>query len=261
MSSTFHLLEAMKKRLEFFFLTKSNLTVDASAGDTTITVDDVSQFSTEGLREDFKRVLVWDNNTTGRLIQGGREGADQNVIKDVAAKNIYLEEPLSKDFLVSDGSIITRAPAGVRVKDIILGDVRVRAKYPAITIVPRGRAIDFTTFSGTQEKFTIDFMIYIKDDDTQDAMGQMLLLSDALLWILMSNQHIAPTNSTFDFEVTSKAHVRTIDYGTIEKGSEFIKACKLSWEADMYIWRSYISSQNSSLGELPLPVNPIDPGC
>jgi hypothetical protein len=253
----FYLLEAMQQRLEFFFSTQSILVEDALAGDKVVTVDTVEQFGAEGLRKDFKNCLLWDSTTTGKLIPGGFEGADNNIIKDVAADKIFLKNPLTRDFLTSNDAIITRAPAGIKVEKIVLGDVRVNAAYPMISIIPRSKSIDFTTLSGSTDSVKVDFTVYVKDDDTQDAMGRMMKLADSLEWVLMTNQHIYPTNSQYNFETTSKAHVKSVNYGTIEKGSEFIKAATLSWEADMYFWRNYFSAQNSTLGELPLNFTPI----
>lgn len=242
--SMYYILDAMRERLNCFFAARSNFTATGNMGDTFVNVDFTDQFTVEGLREDFKNVIIMDGTTTGRLIPGGREGADANTVNTITKQKIFFDKPLTRDFLLSDNPVVIRAPAGEVVQSVILGDVRVRLSYPAIIIAPRTKTIDFNTFSGTEEKVTIDFIIYVKDDDTQDSTERLLKISDSLEHVLMTNLHIAPTNARYNFEVTSKAHVRSINYGTIEKGSEFVKAANLSWEADMYVWRSYFSRQN-----------------
>lgn len=249
-----YLFEAMKNRIEYFFLEKVNITVDAAAGSRFIKVDSTSPFSVQGISRDFNNVLIWDNTTTGKLIQGGYQGADLNRIENVSNRTtIKLEEPLTRDFPVSQCPILVRAPGGVRLRSVILGDVRVRAKYPAITVVPKTKNINWTTMSGTTDKVVIDFMTYVKDDDTQDASLAIYRLTDALEWLLMSNLHIVPLNSRYKFEVTSKATVTNIDYGNVSKGSEFLKASRITWEADQYFWRMFTTAQGNALIEKPGP--------
>jgi len=250
--SVYFLTQAMIDRLRCFFMAESHFTQTALAGDDEVKVDTTEHFGIQALRKDFKDCLIWDNTTKGRLISTGYEGADANIIKGVSNNKIFLENPLTRDFLLTNEPIVIRAPGGTRIRSITLGDIRVELKYPAIIIEPKGKTIEFTTFSGTTETVTIDFIVYVKDDKTQDSTRTLLKVVDTLEFILMTNLHIAPANSTYAFEVTSKAHVKTIDYGVIAKGSEFVKAARLSWQADMYFWRSYFSAQNSSLSDVSL---------
>jgi hypothetical protein len=247
----FHFTEAIKNRLSFFFLTKANATADALIGENKIIVDSTSPFTAQSVIRSLDKVIIWDDTTTGKLIQGGYEGAQILTIKYISGTKLYFEETINKNFLLSNNPVVLRAPGGSRLNSIILGDVRVKARYPCIAVVPTNVAPTWTTLSGTTDKISIDFIVYVKDDDTEDATGMLLKITDALEWVLRSNLHIAPTNAVYTFERTSKAYVTNIRYGTIEKGSEFLKAASITWEADAYTWQSFITAQGSSPTELP----------
>jgi hypothetical protein len=101
------------------------------------------------------------------------------------------------------------------------------------------------------DTMSIDFMIYVDGADTDRATEDMLKITDVVEYILMTNLHIPPTGATKDYQVTSHAKINTIDYGTVQKGSQFIKASRITWDADMYLWRGYLTAQ----GELESPLD------
>ncbi len=254
--SMYFLADAMVNRLKCFFMAQSNLTEDALVGNNFVKVDSTEHFSTQALRRDLNECLIWDDTTIGKPSPaGGFIGADSNSIKGVSNDTIFFEKPLTRNFLLSNNPIVIRAPAGERVRAIVLGDIKVELKYPAIIVEPRSKSIEFTTLSGTTDTFNLDFIVYVKDDKTQDAVRSLLKITDTLEHVLMTNLHIAPSNSKFAFEVTSKAQVKSIDYGVIPKGNEFMKASRVSWEGDIYFWRSYFSAQNTSGLDSPQDFN------
>ena len=247
----YNFTQSIKQRLEFYFLGKVNATASALTGEKKIVVDSTSPFTSQAIIKNLNQIILWDDTTTGKLIQGGYEGAQILSIKDVTDDTIYFEEPLTRDYLLSNNPIVLRAPGGERLNSVILGDVRVKAKYPAIIIVPSSVSPNWTTLSGTTDKIVINFIVYVKDDDSEDTTRVLLKITDALEWILRSSLHIPPTNAKYVFERTSKAYVTNISYGTIEKGSEFLKAATITWEGDAYIWQSFITKQGTSLSEMP----------
>jgi hypothetical protein len=145
--------------------------------------------------------------------------------------------------LTDNGSIIRRAPGGVPVEDVKIGDLAVVTKFPTVCIVPTNKSIEWTAISLSKDTISIDFLIYVSEGDTERATIDLLKLTDVVEWILMSNLHIKPEGQHQDYEVTSAAMVRNIDYGTIQKGSEFLKASKLTWTAELVYARDYLFNQ------------------
>lgn len=243
--------QAMKDRMAQYLLAESNLTANAHQGSDIITVEYTSDFNAEGINNSYPQCILVDKNTTGIQIPGGLEGTEVVEIDTIDNSNISLRSNLSNNWLVSNNARLKRAPNGVPIDDVIIGDLAVIPKFPVVCVIPVSKSIQWKTFSGTMETVGIDFMVYSVDDDTENAQISLLKVTDVVEWILMSKLHIHPFGFTLDREVTSNAIVSSIDYGTIAKGSTFLKAAKLTWTADLYFWRGYLTSQG--VGESPLP--------
>ena len=260
--TTFHFLDALKKRIEFFFCSEVCLEEDAMAGDEKLIVNTVNPFTIEAMGPDFNTLAIWDEDSTGRLIPGGRQGVETVRVKDIASSGkptIYLEEPLANDWTVLDGSgasnnvLIARAPDCERIFNVYLGDVRVNVKFPAIVVIPKSKNIRWTWLSGSTDTITADISIYIKDDDTQDAHARSLKFTDALEWVLMSEFHISPTNQIYSFERATGSYVTDIQYGKIQIGSEFIQTSTLTYTMELSVWRSLVAAQGNLVTEFPFP--------
>lgn len=274
MSTMFSMMQSLKNRILYFFCTESVLVEDAFAGDDVLIVDNVTQFDSPAIRRCLNTILLEDGNTTGRkrpfnvetnqnLIDAGEvdrtyfSGTETAQILDIVngsgnlTKRIKLEAPLQRDWLVSDNAKLTRAPNGWKIQNIYLGDIRVNLKYPAIVIIPDSKSIDWTTMSGTTDTITTELMVYIKDDDTEEATEALMKVTDALEWVLMTELHLTPTDAIYVHEKSSRSYVRNVQYSTIRKGDEFIKASTMTWEADLYFWRSLISAQANLDTEFP----------
>ena len=246
--------QAMKNRMSQYLLAESTLISNSSVGSNIITLSSTDDFEAEGINNEYPQCILVDNNTTGRQIAGGVEGAEVVELDIVYGNNIQLKAPLQNDWLVSNNARLKRAPNGVPIDDVIIGDLAVIPKFPVVCLLPISKAISWKTFSGTVEKINIDFMVYAVDDDTENATISVLKTTDVVEWILMSNLHIQPVGYTNSYEVTSQAIVSNIDFGVIAKGSTFLKAAKLTWTADMYFWRGYLTNQGVSESPFPGPL-------
>lgn len=241
----------MVSRLEKFFLTKSFLIEDALIGQTQIKVNDTSPFTKEAINNAYPELFIQNDSSTFKAIPNGREGASLIRISQIVDdKTLVLQEPLTSDWLVSDNSFIRRAiigraggSSGDIVNKIILGDVEVIDKYPAISIIPTSKTIDWRTLSSTRDTVNIDFVVYMKKGNTEASTESVLILADIMEWILMSNLHIKPLGYKERWEVTNIARVKSVQYGTIARGSEFLKAATLTWEAELHFFRGYLTQQ------------------
>ncbi len=242
---------SIRDRLKGYFLTRVRITADALIGEKKIKVESTTAFSTQSIIKDLNQIVLWDDTTTGKPIQGGKIGVQFLTVKDITEDTIYFDQPLTRNYLLADNPVVLRAPGGERLNSINLGDIRVKPQYPAIVIIPNSLSPQWTTLSGTTDTIKIDFVVYVKDDDSEQATIALMKITDALEWILRSNLHIAPTNAVYTFEKTSKAYVTNVSYGTIAKGNEFLKAATIAWEADAYIWQSFVTAQGTSMLEIP----------
>lgn len=239
----YRIYQAVADRMEQLLLAQTTLKNNALVGTDRLIVNDTSNFGTDALQNDQPTFILMDANTTGKKIQGGFEGTEVINARDIYGDTIILKEPLKRAWNVSDSTIIKRAPNGVPVDKIILGDIEVAQKFPYISVIPISKNIEWKTLSSTNDNISIDFVVYLRDEDTQKALKKVLILTDAVEWILMSNLHIKPIGFRKAYEQTSVAMVKSIDYGTIQKGSEFLKAATLHWEASLHFWRGYLTAQ------------------
>lgn len=247
----YRIYKAMATRFENFFLTQAILEQDALAGSTEIVINDTSPFTKQAINNSFPEIFLLDSNSSFKLTPTGREGAEIVRVKEIIDdKKIILQQPLTRDFLVSNKAyarraIISRAggTSGDLIDKVYIGDVEVIKKFGAISIIPSNKTINWRTLSSTIDKVSIDFVVYVKQGDTEKATESVLILADIVEWILMSNLHIQPIGYKNPWERTNIARVTNVQYGTIAKGSEFLKAATLTWEADMHFFRGYLTQQ------------------
>lgn len=249
----YNIYKAIHHRMEKFLMAKTNLASNASSGTRVLNVDDATLFGFEGLNSNVPTIILQNDNTSGDLDDDGNlystEFAEVQSV-DTDTNEIILLENLSSSWLTSDNATIQRAPGETVVQQVIIGDLAVVTDFPTVCVVPTNESLDwFTMPGGTKETVNIDFMIYTADGDTEDATEELMRLTSVVKWILMSNLHIQEKGTDSVYGVTSKAIVSNIDYGTIQKGSEFLKAAKLTWTADLYVLRDYMASNTVALYE------------
>jgi len=251
----FHLYKAVANRMERLLMASANLSEDCLSGSNILNLSDSSDFTWENLNIRYPEVVLQDSTSvcTGKPIPGGYDGMPEyDVINVSNEKNeIILDGNVSKDWLVSNSAKVRRAPGGIIVKDVRLGDLAVVNIFPTVCIVPSSKRIEWKTFSGTMDTMSIDFIIYVEGADSDRSTEDMMKVTDVVEYILMTNLHIQPVGAKRDYQVTSSAKINSIEYGVVQKGSQFVKAAKITWDADMYIWRGYLTQQ----GQMETPID------
>jgi len=247
----YKLYKAIKDRMERYLRASTILTDDASAGDLTISVEDARYFGFDGLNRHVPYVILMDSNTTAeRLEDGSFYGGELIKVEtvDISANTITFQTPLQEDWLVSNAAWVSRAPGEVVVNDVVIGDLAVVQKFPTVCVNPTNKKMQWYTMpGGTKETCNIEFIIYVEGGGTEQASIDMLKLSEAVEWILMSNLHIQVADETSEFAVVSASLVGDTNYGLIQKGSEFLKSAKLSWSGDIIMVRDYLYNKDTAL--------------
>jgi len=246
----YRIYQAIKNRMSDFLMAQANLTVSCSAGQNYIDVDDATNFTTEAINNSFPTVILMDNSTSGKKTSTGYKGAELIDVEKVETNRIYFQTSTSRAWELGSSAVVRRAPGGVPFRNVFIGDRRVIKAFPALCVIPINKTIEWHTLSGTMDKVNVDFLVYVRDTDTEEAEIELLKVCDAIEWILMSNLHIQPYGYNKDREKASVSKVNTIDYGIVNKGSEFLKAARLSWSADLYFWRGYLTRQGIVEGPL-----------
>lgn len=241
----YHIYNRVKERMGELLMAETNISQNVNSGSKIINVEDGTYFNYEGINERYPEIAILDKNSTARRIGSGYEGVDIHNLTNAYEDTLEIEDGVSQNWTTDNDARVIRAPAGEMVRQVKIGDLAVIKNFPTLCIIPDSKNISWYTLSGTMETITIDFLLYAMAGDTEQATEVQMKLADVIEYILMSNLHIAPTGSTKAYQVTSRAMCKRVKYGTIEKGSQFIKAATLTWEADMYIWRGYLTSQGA----------------
>lgn len=246
----YRIYQAIKNRMSDFLLAQATLTATCPSGQSHIDVDDASNFTSEAINNSFPTVILMDNSTSGKKTSSGYKGAELIDVERTETNRIYFQLPTSRDWEIGDSAVVRRAPGGVPFRNVFIGDRRVIKAFPALCVIPINKTIEWHTLSGTMDRVNVDFIVYVRDTDTEEAEIELLKVCDAIEWILMSNLHVQPYGYYKEREKASVSKVNTIDYGVVNKGSEFLKAARLSWSADLYFWRGYLTRQGMMDGPL-----------
>jgi len=242
----YRLYLAVKDRMEKYLTARSSLIYNASVGDNHVFVADGTYFDFEGLYSKIPHVILSDANSTGERISGGFKGMELIEVDNVNSNNgkMTFKTNLLNNWTVANSAYVQRAPGEVPVNNVVVGDLEVVKQFPCVCIVPVNEVTDwFSIPGGTKETITIDFMIYVTDENTEESTIDMLRLTEVVKWILMSNLHIQVADADTIFAVTSVALAKNIDYGVIQKGSTFLKSSKITWVADLYVTRDYLAGR------------------
>jgi len=231
-------------------LATSNLSANCASGQNYIDVSNAQYFDSEAMNNSYPTVILMDSNSSGRKAASGYDGAELIDVDRVESNRIYFQTTTTRAWNTSGGATVRRAPGGVPFRKVFIGDFKVINEFPALCIIPVNKTIEWKTLSGTMDTVNIDFIVYVRDTDTEDAEIELLKICDAVEWILMSNLHIQPYGYNKEREKASVSLVKSVNYGVINKGSAFLKAARLSWTADLYFWRGYLTRQGEIDGPL-----------
>jgi len=240
----YRLYSTVKERLARYLMADTTLGFDVSAGDRTITLaDNFKSFGFESLNDLYPTIGLMDDNTDGSPDGlGGFIGIDLIDLTDVDTSTgvVTSQSEILNNWTQANGTIVQRAPAGVFVKRVVIGDLSIITDYPTVCVVPTNKTIEWSALHTSIDRVSIDIMIYTESGDTEQGTIDMLKLTDVVEWMLMSNLHLTVENAVNPYEVTSAAMVKNIDYGVVQKGNEFLKVSKIIWEGELHKTRDYL---------------------
>ncbi len=166
---------------------------DAHIGDTIIYVDD-------NLRFDRKNnIALMDDNSIYNPDENQFVGIEWHTIKDYITETnkIILEEPLEKDFLVSDGGRIQKTikKAVLFPKDILYGDREVIPfDYVAITVEPEHFTSEWLALRTMSDEFRLSINLYVKSggNPEQEELNMRIreAYANAIYNLLMEDIHL-----------------------------------------------------------------------
>jgi len=217
-------------------------------------------------------------------------------------ETIILDGDVTLDHEVANEALIVKTLGGFWPRTIQLGDKQVIPDYPAFTISADNTSIEWLTLDSTSDEFNFTIMVYIRDDNSEDAYRACIRYADLIKEALMNNLHpiidkgsevlttdlslaasfgdtvlavddasmfvpkdyivirdlanadqniiksiISPTeielerSLSFDFPLSRlpsvirprrwiyDSRIGSVNYGTVQKGSAFLKAAEISW--------------------------------
>jgi hypothetical protein len=110
------------------------------------------------------------------------------VIESVAdSHHVTFEKPATANWTVADSCVVERSPEYHHLKYVLRGDPQVIPDYPAITISPGSRSIEWQTLQATFEEFTMDIYVYVLEDSQESSTDLLTQYADATTEVLMLN--------------------------------------------------------------------------
>jgi hypothetical protein len=187
------MIDGMIDLLRVNLIANTVLTQDAHQNDRVLHVDNSVRFR----KHDY--ILLMDNLSARTSVSGELSGVEfLRVSKDFQGTDVlYLDSPISKDYLVSDQARIQKTikKAILYEKDILYGDREViNVDYVAICVEPDSKSQEWlaTRLLGTDTKISI--MVYVKcgglGDEEEYAMRVCSAYADAINQLLLGNIHI-----------------------------------------------------------------------
>lgn len=237
----------VKERLQRYLMAESFIKEDLMAGSTVVKIDGVAMdFTSESLNDITPHLLLMDSDSTGERTQEGFNGCELLTVKNIGSDGtLTLSSPVERNWLVSNGSLVRRAPGGVAVINVVIGDLKVVSKFPTICVVPADKNIDWAALALTKDSVNINIIAYIESGNTEMGTIDALKLTDVIEWIMMSNLHLKVEGGFEPWQLTSNAGIKNVDYGVIQKGNEFLKACKMTWFGEIYKDRTDIYERHT----------------
>lgn len=173
------LIDAIRRLIERWVRTTTKLTVDASAGDTTLTVVSTSRFHAGD------EILIKAAND-----EGGEDTEFGLVIEEVVDRNtVRLAAPLEFAWLVADDAAIIKTLRGLYVKSFHFGepDLIALQELPAITISGKSRHSEWYTIRATKERFELEIGVFVVDGTMEDGARFLAHICDTITAGLKQN--------------------------------------------------------------------------
>lgn len=140
-------VNAIRRIIERWTVTRTTLTANANAGDTSITVSSTKRFA-KG--DQF-------------LIHSDNEDMENDLfITSISGRHtINFNRPLIFNWRVADGGHVVKTLGGQFVKAVYFGEPAIISNLPAITVALKNTSSDFMTLRGTKERYDIEIGVYV----------------------------------------------------------------------------------------------------
>lgn len=187
------LVDGMVSLLSKNLVANTPLVRDAHIGDTSIYVSNTLRFD----RKD--KIVIMDNLSTHEPDTNVFTGVEFHTIRDYIhnVSRIILQEPLEKDFLVSDVGRIQKTIKGAILyqKDVLYGDREVIPfDQVAITVEPERLSADWMALRLMSNEYRMSINVYVKfggaPEQEEMAMRICNAYATSIYNLLMHNLHV-----------------------------------------------------------------------
>jgi hypothetical protein len=124
------------------------------------------------------------------------------LLQVIDTNRLQLLQPVQRDFLLSKGAIVQKAIAGLPLyeNNILFGDREVIPNNEvAVTVEPVTLTNDWIYLQGgLDEEYRLSIMIYLRDDQFEDALRSVLKYSDNIYRLLNQSVHMPVVNDEID---------------------------------------------------------------
>lgn len=175
------ILDSLRKTIFRWVNTASILTVDASEGDTQLTLLNTYRFR-PGDQVMIKDPLIYE---TGLVVD--------SVISDTVIK---LTSGILNDWTIDQNATLIKTINEQFIQGIYIGDPEVIPRYPAITVNGIIRSSEWMTLESTKERYEVEISIYVKESTHEK--GYRFLMNMAHIIQLGLKRNIIPLVNDYD---------------------------------------------------------------
>lgn len=213
-----HVVDAVRRIIMRWVVTRTVLIADAKAGDTSISVKSTlrfrvgDQFLITNTAEDMENLLyvkaIADRHTITLADANGN------------SRGLKWDWPLSK------GATIFKTMDDLLIKAVFFGEPDVITDLPAITVAPQSRSSEVMTFRATKEKFTVEIGIFVSGSTQEEGDRFLQHIADTIQYGLKRNFYpllndYKTTTLTADISKGDQ-HIKVADASIFATGSNEI---------------------------------------
>jgi hypothetical protein len=166
-------IDAVRRIIERWTITRTNLIEDAHAGDTVIYVKSTRRWQVGDV------FVIADN--------------DENMENEItiaailSPTAIQIVSPLKWSWPVSTGGNLLKTQFGMLVKSVQFGDPDVIVDLPAITVHCPNKSSEWMTLRGSKEHFEIEITVYVSAASLEEGDRFLLQMLDTIQYALKRN--------------------------------------------------------------------------
>lgn len=198
------IMDAVRRELSYWTVTKVPITMDVSAGDTIINVKNTQRF-VEG-----DEIMLWDGtNSKGETLL--------YVVRVLNNTQLKVTPSVRFNWKLSDRVLVRKVFNTQFIQRIYVGDPDNIPKLPAIAVYPTGKQSSWLTIDSTKEVYNIKISVYTEDAEQEEAFRMLMRIIKAAERGLKHN--IYPLVSPYE---------TTTLISDVEAGDRFIKVADTS---------------------------------